>query len=115
MLTQNLKGISINLDNISEGAEIPIKNLFLTKEENKIKKENKFSFEEVEVNDSSSGIYYTQHQNKLLCTVYGPREGKFRDKVKGDESIVEVYTKFNFEINKESKKLFLIKFFYFIF
>jgi ribonuclease PH len=106
MLTQNLKGIVINLDNINSGAEIPIKNLFVTKEEVNLKKENKFSFEEVVVNDSSASICYTQHKNKLLCSVYGPRETRFRDKAKGDESIVEIYTKFNFEINKESKKYF---------
>jgi len=66
-------------------------------------KDVKFSFDEVEVADASSSIYYTQHSNKILISIYGPKECRIRDKTKNDEAIVEVYTKFNYEVNKESK------------
>ena len=38
----------------------------------------------------------------MLISIYGPRECRIRDKTKSDEAILEVYTKFNYEINRES-------------
>ena len=101
----------IDLDSISSNTDISLKTL-LNINSVKINRENikdvKFSFDEVEVADASSSIYYTQHSNKILISIYGPKECKIRDKTKSDEAIVEVYTKFNYEINKES--ILIIKF-----
>ena len=108
MIKQSELGIFIDLNCIPSNAEITLKHIFPASapiEEVKEYKENKFTFEEIEANDSSSSLYYTQHSNKLLINVYGPRECRFRDKAKTDEAIVEINTKFNYEINKESKNL----------
>src|SRR5690242_5477157 len=91
---------SIDLNHISSNFELPINNIF--NNSNKIRNLlNKFSYEEVEENDSSASIYYSQYNNKVLISIYGPRETRFRDKIKNEEANVEVYVKFNYEINKE--------------
>lgn len=103
----------IDLNSICQTSEIPISEILACNENrnaDRIEKNNKFKIEEVKVNDSSSSIYFTQHGNKVLINIYGPRETKFRDKAKNDEAIVEVYTKFNYEISKESKILDNIKY-----
>ncbi len=113
MLVDHSENKFIDLNSITSNTEISLNKLlsFTSNSSRKIKtKEDKFSFEEVEVNDSSSSIYYTQHSNKMLISVYGPRECRIRDKTKSDEAIVEVYTKFNLEINRESKFFFPINF-----
>jgi hypothetical protein len=103
MIKQNEEGIFLDLNCIPENAEISIKTVkSIQPEESKEYKENKFSYEEVENNDASASLYYTQHSNKLLISVYGPRESKYREKSKTEEAIVEVYSKFNYDINKES-------------
>jgi ribonuclease PH len=105
MIKQNEGGVYLDLNSIPEKAEISIKTIkSIQPEESKEYKENKFSYEEVENNDASASLYYTQNSNKLLINVYGPRECKYREKSKTEEAIVEVYSKFNYEINKESKK-----------
>ncbi len=105
MLVERSENKIIELNSVTSYTEISLKTLLafngdsVTREK---KKDDKFAFEEVEVNDASSSIYYTQHSNKMLISVYGPRECRIRDKTKSDEAILEVYTKFNQEINKES-------------
>lgn len=93
----------IDYTTITDSTEIPIRNLtevlYPMGESS-----SKFTYEEIEVNDSSSSLYFTQNGNKILICVYGPRESRMRDKLKAEEAIVEVYTKFNTEINKESKQ-----------
>jgi hypothetical protein len=112
MIKQNEGGVFLDLNCIPGNAEITIKTIkSIQPEESKEYKENKFSFEEVESNDASASLYYTQHSNKLLINVYGPRESKFREKTKTEEAIVEIFTKFNYEINKESMRIY----FYLIF
>lgn len=103
MIKQNEKGIYLDLANIPSNAEITLKQLLSKSDELQQFKENKFSFEELDNNDASSSIYYTQHSNKLLISIYGPRECRMRDRTKNDEANIEIYTKFNYEINKESK------------
>ncbi len=103
MIKQNEQGVYLDLNCIPSNAEISIKSIkSIQPEETKEYKENKFTYEELDTNDSSASIYYTQHSNKLLVSVYGPRECKYRDKAKNEEAIIEVYSKFNYEINKES-------------
>jgi len=106
MLVEQSENKIIELNSLSTHTEISLKDLIAFKSHDIIrekKKDDKFFFEEVEVNDASSSIYFTQHSCKMLISVYGPRECRIRDKTKSDEAILEVYTKFNHEINKESK------------
>ena len=108
MIKSSTQGNYIDLNKISTDTEISINHLMsrtgitLSARE---AKENKFNFEEVEVNDASSSIYYSQHKNKVLISVYGTRETRYREKAKTEEAIVEIYTKFNYEINKESNNV----------
>ncbi len=95
----------IDLTLLSPNLEIPLSSLVIEEKVERRQKQNKFSYEEVQVNDASSSIYFTQHQNKILVCVYGPREAKFREKAKIEEAIVEVYSKFNYETSKESRFL----------
>jgi hypothetical protein len=95
----------IDLEEINSGTEISLKTLLST-----LQKERKFvkhfTFEEININDSSSSIYFNEFDNKLLFSIYGPRECKFRDKAKSDQAIIEIYSKFNCEYSKESKILY---------
>lgn len=99
----------IDLNNVNQNLELSINSIMNKSTDDKANKvaerDNKFSYEEVNVNDASSSIYFTQYRNKVLINVYGPRETRFREKIKGDEGIVEVYSKFNYEASKESKKI----------
>ena len=99
MLAESL-GSYIDLDKIDSMLEIPIK--IFQEKLIKYDKSNEFQFEEKDINDASSSINYNQHQSNLMINIYGPKECKFRDKIKNDEAIIEVYTKFNHEVNKES-------------
>jgi hypothetical protein len=106
MFVEQSENKIIELNSLNTNTEISLKDLIAFKSHKVIrekKKDDKFSFDEVEVNDASSSIYFTQHSSKMLISVYGPRECRIRDKTKSDEAILEVYTKFNHEINKESK------------
>jgi ribonuclease PH len=107
-MTKTLNDIAyIDLNSISSEFELPIYNLLPSLYEKKKMDGNKFDYEEVKVDDASSSIYFSQHNCKLLLSIYGPRECRFRDKAKNDESIIEIYTKFNLDFSKESKQLFL--------
>lgn len=106
MLVDHLGNKYIDLNLIRANTEISLNKLLSFTPDTSVrerKKDDKFSFEEVEVNDASSSIYYTQYSNKMLISIYGPKECRIRDKTKSDEAIVEVYTKFNYETNRESK------------
>ncbi len=94
----------IDLKNIPDSLEIPISSIVNTcNNTNTSDSDKMFSYEEVEIKDSSASIYYTQNGNKALINIYGPREVKYREKMKSDEGIVEVYLKFNYDISKDSK------------
>ena len=94
----------IDLNTISTNLDIPINNIIkLNYSAAENNDESKFQYEPVEIEDSSASIYYTQNNSKILISVYGPREVKYRDKLKNEQAIVEVYTKLNYEISRESK------------
>jgi hypothetical protein len=90
----------IDLNNIPLGFEIPLQNIIDTRPsyENK----DLFTFEEISVNDSSASIRFKQFGCKMLIEVFGPREVKYREKMKMDSAIIETYIKMNHEANRES-------------
>jgi ribonuclease PH len=91
----------IDLNSLTNNFEIPIQNLIQQKAEAINKDE--FLFQETVVNDSSASIRYSQFGCKMLIEIFGPREVKYREKMKTDSAIVETYIKLNHEFNKESK------------
>jgi hypothetical protein len=96
----------IDLNKLENNLELPIAqllNINKTYDQKNELNHTKFNFEEIQVNDASASINFSQYDNKLMVTVYGPREVKFRDKMKNESCIVEVYSKFNTETMKESK------------
>lgn len=102
-MLKSCQGVSfIDLDHLSCNTEIPFSQLFVMEKENLSEKYSKFDYEEINVEDCSSSLYFTQNHNKILILVYGPRETRFREKAKIDECIIEVYSKFNSETSKES-------------
>jgi hypothetical protein len=110
MIIHNSDGNFIDLNSVNPNTEIHIGKIFGLSRSKEMDVDydpktltNKFELEEVEVNDASSSIYYTQYGTKILACIYGPRETRFRDKAKSDEAIVEVYSKYFYEINKESR------------
>ena len=77
----------IDLENLPSNLEIPIKNILPKSKEYSLNSKNQhynFNFEEVKVNDASASINFSQYDNKILVTVYGPRENKLREKMKND-------------------------------
>jgi hypothetical protein len=90
----------IDLNKLPNNIEIPLSSIIETRSIN-LKKDN-FSFEETVVNDTSASIRYNQFGCKMLIEVFGPREVKFREKMKNDSAIVETYIKMNYDANKES-------------
>ena len=113
MLKISEKGKFIDLKNVPSKFEIPIENLFNYKnttskvqKENEAKSEQKkkpFTYEELDVNESSAAIKFNSGGNSLLVSINGPRECKFREKMKNECCIIEIYSKFNNETKKESK------------
>lgn len=61
---------------------------------------NNIKCTEIEVKGTSSSIYFSQGETNLFISIYGPKETKFRDKIKNEESNIEIYIKFDKEINK---------------
>lgn len=92
----------ICLESLGDNAEFPINRIM----ESLIVREevisDKFSYEDIEASDANASINFSQYENKLVICVYGPREGKYRDKMKNDRAVLDIYSKFNTEINKES-------------
>lgn len=66
-----------------------------------------FKCSEIEINESTASIYYTQSNIKLLIAIYGPKETRIRDKVINDQANIEVNTKLNKEQSKESTYYFI--------
>jgi hypothetical protein len=91
---------TIDLNNLPSVIDIPLQSIISinTTYQNK----DIFTLEETIVNDSSASIKYCQFGSKMLIEVFGPREVKFRDKMKNDTAIIETYIKLNHEANKES-------------
>lgn len=113
MLNISEKGKYIDLRNLPSAFEIPIENIFnYTKASSKAqqietdaandKKKKPFTYEELDINESSAAIKFNNESNSLLISINGPKECKFRDKVKNECCIVEIYSKFNTETKKES-------------
>jgi hypothetical protein len=92
----------IDLNLLTSNVEIPISAIMKTKVN--LSKDINFKYEETIVNDANASIKYYQYNCKLMIEVFGPKECKYRDKLKTDSSIVETYIKFNNEYNRESKK-----------
>ena len=98
----NLKRFNLNeiLSPNNINLEIPIQQLI-----SDIKIENetssKFKIDEIKISNASSSIYFTQGECKFLIAIFGPRETKFREKIKNEEANIEIYTKFSVETNKE--------------
>ena len=98
----NIKRFNLNeiISSNNINIEIPIQTLI---SDIKIEKEtsNIFKIEEIDIIDASSSIYFTQGECKFLIAIFGPRETKYRDKIKNEEANIEIYTKFSIETNKE--------------
>jgi hypothetical protein len=92
----------IDLNNIPSNFYLPIQSIIDTGPSN-IDKEV-FTFEETVVNDASASIKYCQYGSKMLIEIFGPREVKYREKMKMDSAIVETYIKMNYESSKENKE-----------
>jgi len=73
--------------------------------ENKVMTNN-FLFEELNVHDSLSSLNFQQMNNEIIICIYGPREAKFRSKIKNEECFIESYIKFPFDFAKEKQKYF---------
>ena len=88
----------------NENFEIPITEILkpLNKENLNLENEtpNNIKCSEIEVKGASSSIYFNQEGTNLFISIYGPKETKFRDKIKNEESNVEIYIKFDRETNK---------------
>jgi len=116
MLKVSEKGKYIDLKNLPSTFEIPLENLFTYNktisntekniEEASSQKKKFFTYEELDINESSGAIKFNSDGNSLLINVNGPKECKFRDKMKNDCCVVEIYTKINTETKKESKKIY---------
>ena len=100
--------IEIDLKDLPSSFEIPITSLStinkcpsqpLTLSE--IETPNSFYYTEADIQDASSSIYFTQGKTNLLVAIYGPKETKFRDKIKNESANIEIYTKFYKEMNKD--------------
>lgn len=117
MLKITDNGKIIDLKTLPATFEIPIESLFsynMTTNENgdKTKKDvvsekdlTKFSFEDLEIHESSSALKFNSSENSVLVNITGPKECRYREKTKNECCIVEVYTKHNIETKKESKAL----------
>ena len=88
----------------NENFEIPITEILkaLNKENKNIENEtpNNIKCSEIEVKGTSSSIYFNQGETNLFISIYGPKETKFKDKIKNEESNIEIYIKFDKETNK---------------
>ena len=88
----------------NENFEIQISEILkaLNKENKNIENEtpNNIKCSEIEVKGTSSSIYFNQGETNLFISIYGPKETKFKDKIKNEESNIEIYIKFDKEINK---------------
>jgi len=70
------------------------------------KNSNNFKYQEIPVNDALSSINYQQTNNEMIICIYGPKEAKFRSKIKNEECFVESYIKFSFDFAKDKQRYF---------
>ena len=98
--------------------EIPLSKLTLPLEEklslSKMNKENNdvFKIKEMTSGEESVSIFYTQGNQTIYISIFGPREMKIREKANGQYAKIELFTKFSMEIpqnlqesiNKKIKK-----------
>ena len=98
--------------------EIPLSKLTLPLEEklslSKMNKENDdiFKIKEMTSGEESVSIFYTQGNQTIYISIFGPREMKIREKANGQYAKIELFTKFSMEIpqslqesiNKKIKK-----------
>lgn len=112
MLKLSEQGKFIDLKNLPSTFEIPIENIFdykkttsntqKTNEAITEQKKKPFTYEVFDLNESSAAIKFNSEGNSLLLNINGPKECKYRDKMKNECAIVEIYSKFNIETKKES-------------
>jgi hypothetical protein len=91
----------IDLNELTSNVEIPLSAIL--KPKINTTKDPNFKYEETIVNESTASIKYSQYNCKFMIGIFGPKECKYRDKLKTDSSIVETYIKFNNEYDRESK------------
>lgn len=93
--------IEFDLSSLPQGQfEIPIHEL-IKNQPQKYTSKAKFEINDIEITDASSSIYYRANSTSLLVGIYGPKETKFRDKMKAESARIEVNTKFNKEMSKD--------------
>jgi len=84
--------------------EIPISKLTAPFEEklslSKINNENNdvFKIKEMTSGEESVSIFYTQGNQTIYISIFGPREMKIREKANGQYAKIELFTKFSMEI-----------------
>lgn len=93
--------IQLDLNTLSNTFEIPLSSINDAKPNTKQNKSFVFKYSEIEIKDATSSIYYTENDLTVLIAIYGPKETKFKEKLKPNKSNIEVYTKFNIDISKE--------------
>jgi len=108
MLKISENGKYIDIKSLPNSFEIPIEKLFNYSQINSYIKENYeknklFTYEEIDINDSSGAIKYKRGGDSLLVNIYGPKECKYREKLKNECCIIEIFSKFNKETKIESK------------
>ena len=112
--------ISFNIDELISQLpnEIPLSKLTAPLEEklslSKINTQNNdiFNIKETTSGEESVSIFYTQGNQTIYISIFGPREMRIREKANGQYAKIELFTKFSMEIpqslqesiNKKIKK-----------
>ena len=97
--------------------EIPLSSLTSPLYENIKKIPNKNNEEKIKIKETTSGeesvsIFYTQGNETIFISIFGPKEMRIREKANGQYAKLEIYSKFSMEIpqilyekiNKKIKK-----------
>ena len=98
--------ISFNIDElISElPNEIPISKLTAPLEEkisvfkNNLQNNDVFNIKETTSGEESVSIFYTQGNQTIYLSIFGPREMRIREKANGQYAKIELFTKYSMEI-----------------
>lgn len=64
-----------------------------------------FTVKETTTGEESVSIFYKQGTQNMFISIYGPREMKFREKIKAEYSKIELYIKYSMELPKEMDEL----------
>ena len=88
--------------------EIPLSKLTAPLEEklllskNNIQNNDTFKIKETTSGEESVSIFYTQGNQTIFISIFGPREMKIREKANGQYAKIELFTKFSMEIAQNS-------------